>query len=270
MKTQVIRNFILSLGLIISSIAYGQETGELKIPLSNPGQKGKLVVDMHSGSIRVTGTSVNEVIIKYTAKEKKVMEKDRENSGLNRIGGAALDLEASESNNVIEVESDSWSQGIDLDIQVPKNFDVHIETYNNGDLYASNIVGEVEADNYNGKITLENISGTAVANTYNGGIVVTFNAVTPDTPMAFSTYNGHVDLTFPENYKASFKLKSRSGEIFEGFDMMIEKSKPTTQTKRESGTYKVKIDDWIRGSINGGGPEISMQTTNGNIYIRKK
>lgn len=200
----------------------------------------------------------------------KDKDKANGNSGLNRIGGTALDLEASESNNVVEVESDSWNQGLDLDIQVPKNFDVHLETYNNGDLYASNIAGEVEADNYNGKITLENISGTVVADTYNGGIVVTFDAVTPDTPMAFSTYNGHVDLTFPADYKASFKMKSKSGEIFEGFDMVIEKTKPATETKRESGVYKVKIDDWIYGSINGGGAEISMQTTNGNIYVRKK
>jgi hypothetical protein len=65
-------------------------------------------------------------------------------------------------------------------------------------------------------------------------------------------------------------MKSKSGEIFEGFDMVIEKTKPATETKRESGVYKVKIDDWIYGSINGGGAEISMQTTNGNIYVRKK
>ena len=159
---------------------------------------------------------------------------------------------------------------MDLEIQVPVNFDLHLETYNNGDLYAQNIRGEVEADNYNGKITLENISGTVVADTYNGAIIVTFDEVTPDTPMAFTTYNGNVDLTFPSNYKASFKMKTKQGEIFEGFDMVIEEAKPKTETERESGVYRVKIDDGIRGSINGGGPEIAMQTYNGNIYIRKK
>jgi hypothetical protein len=273
MKTQLIRNLILSLGILVSTSTYAQESGELKIPLSNPGERGKLIVDMNSGSITVVGSSVNEVLVKYSVPEKKVKDKDKggkNEDGLNRIGGSALDLEASEKNNVVEVESDSWNQRVDLEIQVPQNFDLHLKTYNNGDIVARSITGEVEADNYNGKITLENISGTAVADTYNGRILVTFDSVIPDTPMAFTNYNGNIDLTFPANYKASFKMKTKQGEIFEGFDMTIEESKPRTETQRESGEYKVKIDDWIRGSINGGGSEISMQTYNGDLYIRKK
>lgn len=273
MKTQFIRNLMLSVGLILSGTIYGQDAGELNVPLSNPGKRGKLLVDMNYGSLTVRGTSVNEVIISYTVPEKKVKDKSKSESsgnGLRKLSGTSLDLEASEQNNTVEVDSDSWNKRIDLDIQVPANFDLYLETYNSGNIYVSNITGEVEADSYNGKITLENISGTVVADTYNGAIRVTFDSVTPDKPMAFSTYNGHVDLSFPQNYKASFKMKARNGDIYEGFDMILEKAEPKTETKRESGTYKVKIDDWLRGSINGGGPEISMQTTNGNIYIRKK
>jgi len=273
MKTQTVKKYLMVvLGLILGISSYGQESGEWRIPLSNPGQKGILVVDLRSGSVNVTGGALSEVVVSYSLREKKITGKDKNQTsdGLNRIGGASLDLEASENNNTVKIESNSWSQGVDLNIQVPKNFDLHLETYNNGDLSAKNIIGEVEADNYNGKITLENISGSVVADTYNGGIVVTFDQVKPDTPMAFSTYNGNVDLTFPSDYRASFKMKTKMGEIFEGFDMKIEEAKPKTETKKESGVYKVKIDDWIRGSINGGGPEISMKTTNGDIYVRKK
>lgn len=258
--------------LFVSVIA--QDSGQLKIPLTNPGQPGKLKVDINSGSITVRGSNVSEVIINYKKLERKIKDKNKGEStnkdGLTKISANALDLEAYEKNNTVVVESDSWGQGVDLDIQVPKNFDLRLEGYNNGDIQVNDIVGEIEAVNYNGKITLENISGSVVAETYNGAIVVTFDKVTPDTPMAYINYNGRIDLSFPASTKASFKLKSKQGEIYEGFGMEMIQSKVKTESERtKSGVYKVKVDTWVRGNINGGGPEITIQTYNGNIYIRK-
>jgi hypothetical protein len=31
----------------------------------------------------------------------------------------------------------------------------------------------------------------------------------------------------------------------------------------------LKIEDWVYGKIDGGGPEIMMKNMNGNIYIRR-
>ena len=88
--------------------------------------------------------------------------------------------------------------------------------------------------------------------------------------MSFNTYNGDVDVTFPGSMKGSFKLKTSRGEILSGFDMAITKSEPIKKTNTKSGTYKVSLDDWVRGDVNGGGPEIVMKTYNNDIYIRKK
>jgi len=33
--------------------------------------------------------------------------------------------------------------------------------------------------------------------------------------------------------------------------------------------YKIKMEDWIYGKINGGGSEILMKNMHGNIYIKK-
>jgi len=38
----------------------------------------------------------------------------------------------------------------------------------------------------------------------------------------------------------------------------------------KAGVYKVVIDDWKRGEVNGGGAEITMKNYNGDILIRKK
>jgi DUF4097 and DUF4098 domain-containing protein YvlB len=134
----------------------------------------------------------------------------------------------------------------------------------------SGIQGELEIKNYNGEITAENISGSVIATTYNGEIKVTFDKVTEGAPMSFTTFNGDVDLTFPATLKATLKMKTEQGEILSGFDMSMIKSGPIQKKDTKSGTYKVVIDEWVKGDINGGGAEFTMKNYNGDIIIRKK
>jgi hypothetical protein len=190
--------------------------------------------------------------------------------GLKKISGSTLDLEASETGNVVKVNSNSWSTKINLVIEVPAGFDVQMHTYNDGELVISNVQGELELNNYNGEITAEAISGSVVATTYNGDIKVTFDKITEGSPMSFSTYNGDIDLTFPSALKASLKMKTERGEILSGFDMAVVKASPVQKKDTQAGTYKVVIDEWVKGDINGGGPELTMKNYNGDIIIRKK
>jgi DUF4097 and DUF4098 domain-containing protein YvlB len=124
--------------------------------------------------------------------------------------------------------------------------------------------------NYNGEITALNVSGSVIATTYNGDIKITFDKVTDGVPMSYVTYNGNVDLTYPGATKASFKMKTEQGDIYTGFDMKVSSSGLVQNKDGRSGTYKVSIDEWKRGEINGGGPEMTMKTNNGDIFIRKK
>ncbi|MBL6448141.1 DUF4097 family beta strand repeat protein [Fulvivirga sp. 29W222] len=260
----------LTMLLILACAKYGysQDNGELIVPFSDPSKKGKVRIEIKKGSIEVKGTDRSDVLIVYKGRKDK--KQDDTKDGLKRISGSAMDMEVSEKSNYIDIESDSWSSGLDLVVEVPKSVDLHVETYNDGDLHISNINGEIVADNYNGKISAENIAGSIVANTYNGSIKARFDKVTPDTPMAFTTYNGDVDLTLPSNFKASLKMKTARGEIYSGFDFTVVKNEPETKTEKKSGTYKVYLDDWVRGNVNGGGPEFMIKNYNGDIYLRKK
>ncbi|MEX2335922.1 MAG: hypothetical protein WD555_01470, partial [Fulvivirga sp.] len=98
----------------------------------------------------------------------------------------------------------------------------------------------------------------------------TFDKVAPDTPMAFTTYNGDVDISLPENFKANLKMKTARGEIYSGFDFAATKHDPVERSEKKSGTYKVYLDDWIKGEVNGGGPVIMIKNYNGDIYLRKR
>lgn len=296
MKKQVliVAITLVTIGLIMitSAISKAQSASEFTVPLSDPSKRCKLKTNINSGSVTVKGTARKDILVKYKAAEddedcEDCSEDDRRNhhhnnnenknkgeakskEGLKRIGGSGLDMEVIEDNNAVKVKSKSWSQKVDIELEVPSGTDMEVSTYNDGDLIVTNVQGELELTNYNGEITALNISGSVVATTYNGEIKVTFDKVTDGAPMSFSTYNGDVDLTFPAALKASLKMKTEQGEIYTGFDLKLTSTGPIQKKDTNSGVYRVTVDDWKRGDVNGGGSEITVKNYNGDIYVRKK
>jgi DUF4097 and DUF4098 domain-containing protein YvlB len=266
MKKQALIILLIS----IAASVWAQNSGDFPVPLSDPAKRGKLRAHLNYGSITVKGTARKDVLVKYSSGEVEEVKKRSGNDGLKRISGGNLNLEVSENNNEVKVQSGSWSNKINLEIEVPSGFDLKVSSYNDGDILISNIQGEVEITSYNGEITAENISGSVVATTYNGEIRVTFDKIKEGVPMSYTTYNGDIDITFPANVKATFKMKTQQGEILSGFDMNMVKSSPVQRKDAGSGTFKVVIDEWVKGDVNGGGPEITMRNYNGDIIIRKK
>jgi hypothetical protein len=279
---------LITIGIILitNSIASAQAANEFTVPLTDPAKRGKLKAHLNYGSITVKGTARKDVLVKYKTVEEGHCEdcdhdddhhnhnnddnKPKSKAGMKKIGGGGMDLEVIESNNFVKAQSDSWAHKLSLEIEVPSGFDLEVHTYNDGDLMITNVQGELELTNYNGEITALNISGSVVATTYNGEIKVTFDKVTDAAPMSFSTYNGDIDLTFPSALKATLKMKTEQGEIFTDFDVNVVSSGPVQVKDQKKGVYKVTIDDWKRGEVNGGGPEMTLKNYNGDIYIRKK
>ena len=261
---------IILISLIAYLLAFGlaMAQGQVAIPLSQPGQPGELSVELVRGSITVQGYPGREVIIQTDAPGKKD-QKPETRDGMRRITSQGFDLEATEDNNRVRVKVRTPNKQVNLMIQVPTNFSVSARTVNNGHLRIENVTGEVEANNVNGSVYLENISGSAVANTVNGRLEASFDQVTPDTPMAFTSLNGNVDVTFPADTKMTVKMKTLNGEIYTDFDLTISRQGNVDQSDR-NGIYRVKINNEITGDINGGGPTVQLKNHNGNIYVRKR
>lgn len=251
--------------------AQGDLKEQLTIPLTDPAKPGTLKVHLISGSIRVTGYSGNQVVIEASTKQPEKPEKPRENAeGMKRISkNGSLDISATEEKNVVNVSSRLINARMDLNIKVPMKFSLSVGTVNHGDVLIENVDGEMEITNVNGDIRLVNISGSAVANTVNGVLKANFKMVDAKSPMAFSTLNGNVDVTLPATAKFDVKIKSDQGEIYSDFDVDVDKSAPQATRTAKDGMYKVSIDDWVKGKVNGGGSEIMMKNMNGNIYVRK-
>lgn len=252
---------------------HAQDFEEITMDLSEPNKKGILKVKMNKGPITVKGTDRKDILIKYTSLESHRKSKFKnhdddssETKGMVKIVAASMDLEISENDNTIKVISDDWNKGLVLEIEVPKEMDLKLKTYNEGGITVKDVSGALELTSYNGPIAATNISGSVIADTYNGKILATFDKVTPNEHMAFTNYNGGLDLTFPSDIAATFKISNKQGDVYTGFDMTMVKQ-PNTNVK---GQRKIVIGKWVVGQVNGGGAEITLENYNGNIYIREK
>jgi hypothetical protein len=274
MKT--LRTFFATVitSLLVTGIVLAQNStgNQVAVPLSNPGKPGKLVASLISGSITVTGYDGKNVVIRYDFKGKKEDEDQPKPPppGLKRIPNVGGGLEATEKDNVVTVNTGFRMHDADLQIMTPHNFSLHLSTVNNGDIVVKDVSGEMEISNINGDITMKDISGSVVANTVNGDMKVSFEKITPDVPMSFTTLNGDVDVSLPSNAKFTARMKTDQGDIYTDFDMDLSSSPtPKVVTSNKGGVYKVSVGDWRYAKVNGGGPELTFKSFNGDISIRK-
>jgi hypothetical protein len=264
---------ILLVTTLLSVKVMAQE--QLVIPLSDPGKPYKVNVDLVSGSITVTGYDGKDIIIDVQSGNKRKHEdrddRREEKDGMHRIStGDNLDVTAKEKNNIVNISSGNPMRSVTLNIKVPRNLGtLKLSTVNIGNISVSDINGELEVSNINGTISADNISGSVVASTVNGSVKVNFKSVDPKAAMAFSSLNGSIHVTFPDNLKANVKLKTDMGSIYTDFDVITDKSAPKVTKSTKDGMYSLKMDEWVYGKINGGGPEIMVKTMNGSIYIKK-
>ncbi|RYU79766.1 DUF4097 family beta strand repeat-containing protein [Hymenobacter persicinus] len=255
-----------------SPLAAQNKDQQLVVALSSPGKPGTLHLKLVGGSIRVEGYGGKEVVIDVNghAGRDRGGDSNETSNGMRRISKVnGLDVTAQEKANHVYVRSQPGPQPVDFTIKVPRQFSLQIGTVNDGNITVDNVSGELEVSNVNGSIQLTDVAGSAVLNTVNGSVVARFTDVTPNAPMAFSSVNGKIDVTFPAKAKTAVKLKSEHGDIYSDFDLTVDGGAPKVTRTAKDGTYRVNVDNWTYGKINGGGAEVMMKTLNGNIYIRK-
>lgn len=248
-----------------------QSDNKVTVPLTDPSRPVTLRANLVSGSITVKGADVKEVVVEARARGDEAHSGGRA-EGMKRIPMTSTGLNIEAENNNVRVSTDSYQRTVDLTITVPIHTSVSLHSVNDGNIVVSGVDGDLDVNNVNGEVDLKNIGGSVVAHALNGHVVATLNRVDPQKPMAFSSLNGDIDVTFPADLKANVSLRTDNGEVYSDFDVKVQPTAPqqTVEDNRgKGGKYRVKIDKNVRGTINGGGQEIQFKNFNGNIYIRK-
>lgn len=141
------------------------------------------------------------------------------------------------------------SREVSFKLKVPKTASVRINT-RNGEVHVVGVSGVVKADSTNGNIIGENLGGAVQASTTNGNIRMQVTAIQPDG-LRLDTTNGEIDLRMPANSKASIGARWLNGD-FETSGLQL-------QGEKDRRRYE--------GKLNGGGPRVELNTTNGRIKI---
>lgn len=136
-------------------------------------------------------------------------------------------------------------------LEVPKESNLTIETVN-GHIEVTDVSGALKLDTTNGRIEVARCRGAINAETTNGHIKAELLNVTGGKPMHFETTNGGITVKVPRNLAASIDAANTNGSI--------NTELPITSTGKLSRHF-------IRGNMNGGGPELRLRTTNGSISI---
>jgi hypothetical protein len=266
----------LGLIFLVAGALLGQDGPEkATVPLDDPTRPAQIRAHLISGGIEVHGANVKNVLIEARSRSGERREPPPESAhGMRRLylpGNAGLDV--TEDNNVVNVKTSPSGGPADLVITVPRRSSLQLKCLNDGDIYVEQVDGEVDADDLNGKVTIKNVSGSVIAHSLNGSVLVTFDQIDPSKPMSFSTLNGDIDVTLPDNVKANVQMKTDNGEIYSDFEVKLDSGARILhgESGRErSGAYHLRFDRALHGTINGGGPEFQFTSFNGQIYIRKK
>jgi DUF4097 and DUF4098 domain-containing protein YvlB len=130
--------------------------------------------------------------------------------------------------------------------------DGEFEVAGGPDLTASGMVGPVVLKTRDRNITLDRVAGSVQITNRNGSVDVT--GAPPLSTMVITNQHGSVDVGLPENQGFDLNATTKHGEMENDFALTAEGS----DNQRT-----------LNGSVAGGGPAVTISTTDGDVTIRK-
>lgn len=136
-------------------------------------------------------------------------------------------------------------------VKVPQGLALNFETVNGG-VRLENLDNAIVASTTNGGVRGSGLRGAVKASTTNGGLQIQMAAVTADIDL--ETTNGGIRLQLPRDTKANLEARCVNGGV--GLQDGWGSWQETEKSRRQ-----------LRGLLNGGGPRVSAETTNGGVRI---
>lgn len=213
----------------------------------------------------IEGTTGNEII--FSSRNSK-RDDDERAKGLKAISASGIEdntgfgLSVVDKGDVIEVRQLKKMDGPEIKILVPKGVSIRLShtSPHGDDVRFTNVEGEIEVSTVHNNVILDNPTGPLTINTVHGDIEVKMGA-NFKSPVSLVSVHGAVDLAIPASTKTDLRVTTVYGEIFADPDFKIQ-----METKGEL----VKYSNTLNGKINGGGQQLTLSSTHGSVYLRKK
>jgi DUF4097 and DUF4098 domain-containing protein YvlB len=216
---------------------------------------GRVEISNVNGRIRVEPSEGNQVEIVAEKKGKGVSEETAKEAA------ERVEIKDTVSGSSIRVETKTpqvsglfrGSTEVTYSVRVPSDAEVKFRTVNGG-IELSRLNGRITAETTNGGITARDVGGAIGASTTNGGIEVELARVAKGG-VTLGCVNGGIKLRLPSDAAATISASVANGGIdADGLNL------ETTESSRRSRRN-------LEARLNGGGPMIKIEGTNGGIKI---
>jgi hypothetical protein len=268
-------------GLLLGSspgLVWGQNPlpARQTILLQNPARPATVKASVVSGNLVVTGYDEKEILVETTVAGHPPSSKDQARDGERNSPASDFrpaGLSVKEQDNVVSISLLPTAPPMDLWVYVPRSARLKLNNLASGDLRVEKVAGETEVSIVNGSLFLTNVSGAVVAHAVNGRINVDCASIVPAKPMTLSSVNGNIQITLPARCQAQVKLESLTGRIACEFEIQkFRTGGPSSVNEASPGESPLPglPGKTMAGTMNGGGPQITVKTVNGSIEIKKK
>lgn len=253
-------------GLILAASLSAQETKEIRrdLPLA---ADGRVAIETYKGAVTVTGWDQQRVEVLAS------IEPDGSDDPSQPEKVRLTEVRIESSGNEVRIKSDydavkekqRWWKFDDGDygtlplvrytVRMPRGAALRLKDHKSR-IDVRGLQGELDLDSYKGIVELADVPGVRLK-TYKGEVTVRFDRFERDSSL--ETYKGEITLELPA--RAGFDLDAdtgKKGDLDSDFEIGM----------RASARHD--DDHGYHGKVNGGGPELRLETYKGSFRIRRR
>jgi DUF4097 and DUF4098 domain-containing protein YvlB len=260
-------------------------TAEAREPFHYTFSNDKAVdVDNVDGAIQVVGDNGNTIRVEgervVRGEDQQALDRAKRDVKLDvneKDGAAQLYVNGPFRNNGHSDDDHGFHLHYDdREYEVTYNFTIHVPHETglrlrtvNGEVKTEDTRGKFDVRGVNGSVTMTGIAGYGTLHTVNGRTSVSFRE-NPKQASDFQTVNGAIEASFPPNFSADLRLKTVNGQAYTDFDATALLPSTAQAGERSNGKFVYKSNHTSSVRIGAGGPELTFETVNGDIRIKKE
>jgi DUF4097 and DUF4098 domain-containing protein YvlB len=242
---------------------------------------GTLRVENYKGTIHVTGSTTNQVVVNVVKRFEGGSESDRrwwmENTKVdfsNDNNRVAVKVEYPNSSCIFCWTEHNFTDSVELEIQAPSRTNLELDGYK-PDIRVSSLQGDIHIKSYKAPMRIESTSGAIYIDTYKD--VIQLKNVAVHGGLEVNSFKAETDID-ARSLEGSARLETEKGSIVLrvpkeiGLDVDFSGGRRSvfhTDFALASRSGAGSSQD-TRGTVNGGGAHILFRTERGSISLEKR
>ena len=237
-----------------------------------------LDVDNYKGTIHVTGSDTNQVVVDVTkhfdgsSSDREWWMKNVQINFRNDSNHVYVEVKYPQQSCIFCWQNLTYEAAIELEIRVPRQMNVRVDSYK-PDIKVASLQGDIRIKSYKSPIEIDSTTGAIRIDTYKETIKLRNVAVRG--PLDISSYKADVEIDAQslgemarlENNKGSIVLRVPANT---GLDVDFEGSRRASfRSDFPVASQTGSFEDRFRGKINQGGTRLQLRTERGSVSLEK-